>query len=169
MIYLSCIKKDIILKFYFLGVFNCKADAKGRVMLPIDLRNQLAPVLKDGFVIKKSYYAECLELYPAKEWQSVMEELDEKSRFEEDDMDFFRAFTAGSRQIVIDAVGRLLIPKDIIKEVGITKNVVLSPIKGCLEIWDKELYDSIGPVSKAAKKKLAKKVMGTDGIEDELS
>ena len=58
------------MEIYFSGVYNCKADAKGRVMLPISLRNQMAPLLHDGFFIKKSYYDECLEFYPDAVWKA---------------------------------------------------------------------------------------------------
>ena len=73
-IYLGYRNKPGSLDIFFFEVFNCKADAKGRVMLPVALRNQITPILKDGFYIKKSYYADCLELYPAHEWERVMAE-----------------------------------------------------------------------------------------------
>ena len=37
---------------------------------------------------------------------------------------------------------RLLISKDVIGLVGITKEVVLAPMDKHLEIWDRALYDS---------------------------
>ncbi|MEP1016824.1 division/cell wall cluster transcriptional repressor MraZ, partial [Maribacter dokdonensis] len=69
---------------YFFGTFNCKADAKGRIMLPVALRNQMTPILNEGFFIKKSYYNECLELYPAQEWYKIMAEMDQSNRFDEE-------------------------------------------------------------------------------------
>ena len=144
---------------YFLGSFTCKADAKGRVKLPIALRNQMTPILKDGFYIKKSYYNECLELYPAYEWRRVMAELNEKSRFEEENVDFIRMFTDGLRQVEMDATGRLLIPKDVIGLVGITKEVKIAPIGKHLEIWDKAAYEKAITASKKDKKELARRVM----------
>ena len=66
------------MEIYFNGTFFCKADAKGRVMLPVALRSQVAPIVNEGFFIKKSYYDECLELYPAYEWKLVMRNLNEK-------------------------------------------------------------------------------------------
>ena len=146
------------MELFFWGVFNCKADAKGRVMLPVSLRNQILPLLNDGFVIKKSYYDECLELYPIKEWVKVMQELDDKSRYDDENIDFIRKFTAGLRQVEIDATGRLLIPKDVITLVGITKEVVLAPIRRHIEIWDKDLYNESIKATKEEKVKLAKRV-----------
>ena len=63
---------------YFFGTFNCKADAKGRIMLPVALRNQVAPILKDGFFIKKSYLSE-LEIWDKKAYdQSISATKEEK-------------------------------------------------------------------------------------------
>ena len=138
---------------YFFGTFNCKADAKGRIMLPVALRNQVAPILKDGFFIKKSYLSECLELYPAYEWHRVMAELNEKSRFDEENLQFIRMYTAGLRQVEV------LIPKDIISLAGISKEVVIAPIGKRLEIWDKKAYDESISATKEEKVKLAKRVM----------
>ena len=46
-------------------------------------------------------------------------------------------YTAGLRQVEVDASGRLLIPKDVVAMVGITKEVVISPMGKHLEVWDK--------------------------------
>ena len=129
------------MEIYFSGVYNCKADAKGRVMLPVSLRNQMAPMLNDGFFIKKSYYDECLEFYPAEVWRAEVKKLNERLGDSRKDRDFKRKFTAGLRKVEIDATGRLLIPKDIIGLVDIKKEVTLSPMDNHLEIWDKATYD----------------------------
>lgn len=129
------------MEIYFSGVFNCKADAKGRVMLPVSLRNQMAPMLNDGFFIKKSYYDECLEFYPSEVWKAEVKKLNERLGDSRKDRDFKRKFTAGLRKVEIDATGRLLIPKDVIGLVDIKKEVTLSPMDDHLEIWDKATYD----------------------------
>jgi len=147
------------LNIYFFGTYNCKADAKGRVMLPIALRNQMQPILKDGFYIKKSYYKECLELYPAKEWEKVMGELDEKNRYDEEVDDFIRIFTAGLRPVEVDGTGRLLIAKEVMAMAGISKEVKIAPIRKHLEIWDLEVYEKAVIATKERKKELAGKVM----------
>ncbi|MEL6917979.1 MAG: division/cell wall cluster transcriptional repressor MraZ [Bacteroidota bacterium] len=155
---------------YFVGSYNCKADAKGRVMLPVTLKNQVTPILDEGFVIKRSYlYENCLELYPMSEWNTVMKELNAKSRYDRDVLNFIRKFTAGLRQIEIDATGRLLIPKNLVTMVGITKEVVLTSMGKYLEIWDKDLYEKEINVSPEEGANLAKKVMGGEDKKDELS
>lgn len=128
-------------------------------MLPVALRNQMTPILNAGFFIKKSYYNECLELYPAHEWNKVNEELNQNSRFDEESQRFIRIFTDGLRQVEIDASGRLLIPKDVISMVGIAKEVKIAPMGKHLEIWDKKTYEASIAATKEEKKILVDKVM----------
>ena len=39
-----------------IGTYECKADTKGRVMLPSALKKQLAVVMQSGFVLKRYTY-----------------------------------------------------------------------------------------------------------------
>ena len=119
----------------------------------------MSPVLKEGFFVKKAYYNDCLELYPAKEWYRVMQELNEKSRFDEDNLDFIRIYTDGLRQVELDATGRLLIPKNIMGLAGITKEVKIAPMGRYMEIWDLAKYNNRVSATKEKKKTLANKVM----------
>ena len=38
------------------GTYECKVDAKGRLMLPAALKKQLLPILQNGFVLKRSVF-----------------------------------------------------------------------------------------------------------------
>ena len=39
------------------GTYECKVDAKARILFPSALKKQLQPVLGDGFVIKRSGFS----------------------------------------------------------------------------------------------------------------
>ena len=78
-------------------------------------------------------------------------------------------YTAGLRQIEVDANGRLLIPKDVIGMVGITKEIVIAPIGKHLEIWDKDTYEKAITATKEEKKALAKRVMSSNKNVDNVS
>ena len=99
---------------HFIGTYQCKADEKGRIMLPVSLKKQLSDKLNNGFVIKRAVFNSCLELYPLKEWDELMLRINKLNRFNKKNIDFIRRFTAGVRQIDIDISGRILIPKDLI-------------------------------------------------------
>ncbi|NQW35962.1 MAG: division/cell wall cluster transcriptional repressor MraZ [Flavobacteriales bacterium] len=124
-----------------IGTYECKSDAKGRLMLPNALKKQMAAVIQDGFVLKRSVFHSCLELYPMQEWNLMMTDVNKLNRFVKKNNDFIRLFTAGVKVVDLDALGRLLIPKDLSAFSGISKEVVLTTTVGIIEIWDKDKYE----------------------------
>ncbi len=151
----------------FIGTYECKADVKGRVMVPVTLKNQMSPILNQGFVIKRSVFQPCLELYPMEEWNLLMQQMNKKNRFKKKNNDFIRTFSAGVKPIEIDATGRLLIPKDLVTIANISKEVVLSSAINIIEIWDKDSYEKVIEETAEDFAALAEEVMGDNG--DELS
>jgi MraZ protein len=165
-LYLSLISSNRNSLNTIVGTYECKADSKGRLMLPVSLKNQLAASLQDGFVLKRSVFQQCLELYPMAEWNLMMQKINKLNRFVKKNNDFIRRFTAGVRMIEIDATGRLLVPKDLAVFASISGNVVLSSAVNIIEIWDKDLYekaidDSVGDFAD-----LAEEVMGDINFDD---
>tara|TARA_B110000259_G_C13756243_1_gene298701 strand:- start:108 stop:575 length:468 start_codon:yes stop_codon:yes gene_type:complete len=126
---------------HFIGTYECKADTKGRIMLPVALKKQLAQNLAEQFVLKRAVFNNCLELYPIQEWGAMMEKVNQLNRFNKKNNDFIRRFTAGVRLVEVDATGRLLIPKDLVIHAGISKETVISSAVNILEIWDKDRYE----------------------------
>ena len=153
---------------HFIGTYECKADVKGRIMLPAALKKQLIKTLDKGFVIKRAVFNQCLELYPLDQWESLMEKVNKLNRFNKKNNDFIRRFTAGVKFVEIDATGRLLIPKDLTNHAKISKEVVVSSVVNILEIWDKSLYEKAIDEATTDFATLAEEVMG-DQNEDDLS
>ncbi|MGL2995292.1 division/cell wall cluster transcriptional repressor MraZ [Flavobacterium sp. TSSA_36] len=143
-----------------IGTYECKVDAKGRVMLPSPLKKQLAASLQDGFVLKRSVFQPCLELYPMAEWNVMMQKVNGLNRFVKKNNDFIRRFTAGVKVVEIDALGRMLIPKDLVGFASIAKDVVFSSAVTIVEIWDKELYEKSISGEDLDFAELAEEVMG---------
>lgn len=143
-----------------IGTYECKADVKGRLMLSSALKKQLAPVLQEGFVLKRAVFQPCLELYPMSEWNAMMSKVNKLNRFVKKNNDFIRRFTAGVRMVELDATGRLLIPNDLQKFAGITKEVVLSSAVNIVEVWDKEKYEVAIDAAAVDFGELAEQVMG---------
>ena len=154
---------------HLIGTYECKADSKGRIMLPVALKKQLFKKIKEGFVIKRAVFNKCLELNPIFEWELLMEKINKLNRFNKKNIDFIRRFSAGVRFIEIDSTGRLLIPKDLLKNAGITKATVISSVVNILEIWDKKLYEESISEAKINFAKLAEEVMGDKDEKNELS
>ncbi len=164
--YILYLSKATILMQHFIGTYECKADEKGRIMLPVSLKKQLSDKLKNGFVIKRAVFNSCLELYPLKEWDELMLRINKLNRFNKKNIDFIRRFTAGVRQIDIDISGRILIPKDLINHSKISKDIVVSSAVNILEIWDKSLYEEAIDDAKGDFGNLAEDVMGDKTVND---
>ena len=143
-----------------IGVYECKLDAKGRAPLPAALKKQLAALTEGGFVLKRSVFSKCLELYPLEEWNAVMGQVGQLNRFVKKHADFIRMFTAGVKPVELDNAGRILIPKDLMAFAGLGETLVFASAPFGLEIWDKEAYENVVQASEADFGALAEEVMG---------
>lgn len=151
-----------------IGTYECKADAKGRVMFSTALKKQLQPVVSQGFVIKRAVFQPCLELYTMQEWTLMMQKINKLNRFVKKNNDFIRRFTAGVKTVDFDSAGRILIPKDLCEFASIKKQVVLSSAVNIIEIWDKDNYEKAIDDAAVDFAELAEDVMGNTDA-DELS
>jgi MraZ protein len=149
-----------------LGTYECKADIKGRIMLPSGLKKQILPVLNDGFVVKRSVFNKCLEIHPMSEWEKIVNQVNKLNRFVKKNNDFIRSYMSGLKIVSVDNSSRLLIPKDLIKFAGLEKEIVLSSSVNIIEVWDKVEYEN--SVSKSLDNfgDLAEDVMGDNSYLD---
>jgi MraZ protein len=152
-----------------IGTYECKADVKGRLMVPAPLKRQLTPIMSNGFVIKRAVFQPCLEIYPMEQWNALMDKMSELNRFNRKNVDFIRRFTAGVKTVEMDAAGRINIPKDLASFAAITKEVVLSSAINIVEVWDKQAYEQA--INNAANDfaDLAEDVMGDTKLPDGIS
>ena len=152
------------------GVYECNADAKGRIMLPVafkkQLEKQLGKALKEGFVIKQSIFSKSLELYPMSTWNELVKDVNKLNRFVKKNVEFIRMFNYGVKPVELDGNSRLLIPKDLMTFSSISKNVVMSAAVSMIEIWDKKLYEQSIKNSSSNFEKLAEEVMGRNEINN---
>lgn len=152
-----------------IGVHECKMDSKGRVTIPSGLKKQLLPMIDRGFVLKRSVFQNCLELYPMEEWEKTMSKVNKLNRFVKKNNDFIRMFTAGVKLLEVDANGRLNIPKDLMAWANLKNDLVLSSAVGMIEIWNKDAYEASLSDPEVDFGTLAEDVMGSinepgDGI-----
>lgn len=110
--------------------------------MPASLKKQL-PAMDSGFVLKRSVFESCLELWPMEEWNKMMLKINKLNPFDKKNDLFIRRFMAGVKMIDIDDAGRMLISKDLIEFAGISKELVFSSKVNIVEIWDKKAYDAV--------------------------
>ena len=95
-----------------------------------------------------------------------MEKLNGLNRFVRKNADFIRIFTAGVKNIEVDASERILVPKDLKIFAGLNKEVVVSGAGVFFEIWDKEAYERVISISEDDFGKLTEEVMGRIDVEN---
>ena len=152
---------------HIIGTYECKADVKGRIMLPTALKKQLQKIISDGFIIKRSVFNQCLEIHPMSEWNLVVSQVNQLNRFVKKNNDFIRSYMSGLKLVDIDKSGRLLIPKDLFVYAEIDKEIVLSSSVNMIELWDKKKYEKSVAKTLQNFSSLAEEVMG-DQTKKEL-
>ncbi|MDF3076847.1 MAG: mraZ [Sphingobacteriaceae bacterium] len=147
---------------HFLGEFDCKLDAKGRMMVPAGLKKQLPDAEREGLVINRGFEKN-LVLYTRKEWDKITDDLGRLNQYEEKNRKFIRYFTRGASELSLDASARVLLPKALLEYAGIGNDVVLLCQFNKIEVWAKDAYDSQLDNEPENFSSLAEEVMGGAG------
>lgn len=144
----------------FIGTYECKIDDKGRLKVPSSLIKQMENFEDKTFVVKRSVFQPCLEVYPMKAWDKLMDKINKLNRFIKKNADFIRMFTAGVKTVELDTAGRLQISKDLTHFGSLTKDIVITSAGELFEIWDKETYEKVIATNEDDFASLAEDVMG---------
>lgn len=145
----------------FIGTYECKIDDKGRLKVPSSLIKQMENFDDKAFVVKRSVFQPCLEVYPMNAWDKVMGKINKLNRFIKKNADFIRMFTAGVKIVELDNAGRLQISKDLTVFANLQKDIVITSAGELFEIWDKDDYEKVISISEDDFANLAEDVMGT--------
>ena len=143
-----------------IGTYQCKIDFKGRIKIPAPLQKQLLNFLSKPFVVKRSVFNKCIEVYPLEEWNVIVNQVNSLNRFVKKNNDFIRLFNAGVKLVDLDSNNRVLISKDLLQFADIDKNIVLSSSVNMIEVWDRDKYENKLLTSTPDFSKLAEEVMG---------
>lgn len=114
----------------FVGTFEHALDGKGRVVLPVAFRHQLA---ERGIV---SQYQGCLGLWTEDGFADVAARLTEKVRAGLAPQDAVRAFAADATEARPDAQGRIFLPQRLRDYAGLERDLVIIGAIDRAEIWD---------------------------------
>lgn len=143
----------------FIGEFDCKLDAKGRLMVPSGLRKQLDPAANESFVVNRGFEP-CLVLYPKNDWERISAEVNQLNQYVKKNREFIRYFYRGATELTLDGNGRVLLPRRLQEYGSIEKEVVLFAYSDRIEIWDKDKYENLLTDEPDDFADLAEEVMG---------
>ena len=128
----------------FIGCYKAKVDDKGRLIFPFAFKSSMGEGASLRFVVKKSLFAECLEMYAFDEWERDSEAVRSRLNFfNPEHAAFWREYMRGTADVEPDGkLGRMTIPKSLLEQAGIDKDVVFAGSNHMIEIWDKDKYEA---------------------------
>ena len=127
----------------FYGKYPAKVDDKGRLVLPAAVRKDIPSGGDMRFVIKKSIYDSCLEMYSFEEWTRQEEKIKEGlDFFNPDHVKFWREFMRDVDIVEPDSkLGRISISRELLDAIGVTKEVVFFGVGFKMEVWAKDAFE----------------------------
>ena len=132
----------------FIGDNTCKADNKCRVVVPASFRKAMVASCQSVFVLRKNVFEKCLDMYPMDEWERMIADIRSKlNLFDAKHVAFLREFCRGTQEVEMDTNGRVLLPRKMLEEVGIDKEMVFAGQDVLIQVWDVKTYEevAVGP------------------------
>ncbi len=124
----------------FTGEYECKMDAKARLLFPAKLRAKLPESSRNEIVLSQGFEP-CLTIYPKEEYQKVFEKVSSLNQFNLEHRNLQRNFFRGSLEIELDNMGRFLVPKRMAQYAKLDKDTLIVGRGNVLELWNPEEYD----------------------------
>ena len=118
-----------------IGEYEHSLDAKGRVIMPAKLREDMG----EKFILTKGLDG-CLFGFSQKEWANFEEKLKTLPLTNKNARDFVRFFLSGAIECEIDKQGRFLIASNLREYANMEKDVVIIGVGTRLEIWNKDKW-----------------------------
>jgi MraZ protein len=144
---------------FFTSEFECKLDAKGRLVLPSRIKAQLPEDGGQELVIRKGFEP-CLILYPMVEFKKVFSKISGLSEFNEEYRILQRSFLSGVVTVELDSNGRLLIPKNMLAYAQLDKEALLVGTGSKVEVWNPAVFEKNQIKDPGELSKLAGKYLG---------
>lgn len=124
----------------FSGEYDCKLDAKGRLVLPARLKAKLPEAPTQVLVALRGFEA-CVVLYPLVSWEKIAEKVLALNEFEEEYRLFQRSFLRGSTEIELDGQSRLLLPKTLLNYAQLEVDILAVGVGNRIELWNLKNYE----------------------------
>ena len=127
----------------FLSRSTHKVDKKGRVSVPAAFRSALGPALGDGVVLAKPLTGQhSIEATPMARVQARLAQLD-TLKSDSSQRAAFMMMTLGNMRLTgIDGDGRMILPEDLMENIGITDSAVFVGLGHTFQIWEQTALDA---------------------------
>jgi MraZ protein len=122
----------------FTGTFDHNLDAKNRLTIPSKFRAALA-----GGVYLVRGVERCISVYPTQTYEQIAAQtlqginpLSPKGR------ELRRMLYANASETELDSAGRVMLGQKFLEHAGIGREVVVTGVGECLELWDRSAWEA---------------------------
>lgn len=144
----------------FIGKYEHNLDAKGRIVIPGKLRNEL----HTSFILTRGLDS-CLTIYSLEQWEKIFIEINKLPTTKKAARQYIRVLTSSACECTLDNQGRILIPTNLATPVGIKKECIIVGANDHIEIWDKEAWEEYINIADEGFEEIAENL--SDLIKDE--
>ena len=124
---------------FFTGEFECKLDAKGRLVLPSKLKSILPEASFGQLVIRKGFEPNLI-IYTLNEYKKLHNIISSLNEFNSEQRKLKRNFFSSIIRVELDNNGRFHLTKNMLLHAQINKEVILCGMGNIIEIWNKKIY-----------------------------
>lgn len=125
---------------FFTSEYECKLDAKGRLVLPAKIKSNLPEVSTTELMLRKGFESNLI-LYPMTEYRKIHHQISALNEFNPEERLLKRLFFRSVAQVELDSAGRILIPKAMLGHAQIDKDALLIGMGTYVEIWDPAQFE----------------------------
>lgn len=125
---------------FFTSEYECKLDAKGRLVLPAKIKANLPEVSTHELVIRKGFEPNLI-LYPMLEYKKIHAKIAALSEFNAEQRKLKRNFFRSIAQVELDNAGRILLPKPMLAHASLDKEAILIGMGNYIEMWNPQLFE----------------------------
>ena len=124
---------------FFTSEFECKLDAKGRLVLPSKLKSNLPAASIRQIVIRKGFEPNLI-IYPLNQYKKLHNKISSLNEFNTEQRKLKRNFFSSIIQVELDNSGRFLIPKNMLTHAKIDRKAIICGMGNVIEIWNNKIY-----------------------------
>ena len=119
-----------------IGEYHHNIDEKGRLIIPSKFRIELG----EKFIVTRGM-EKCLFVYPMKDWNNMISELNKLSFTKKDYRTFMRMLLSGATECELDKSGRVNISNPLKSYASLEKECVIIGVNDRLEIWSENGFE----------------------------
>jgi MraZ protein len=120
----------------FMGEYHHNLDAKGRLIIPAKLRDQVG----DKMIFTRGMEG-CIFGYSEEEWQKIEDKLARLPLTKRSARKFTRMFYSGAQEAEFDKQGRVTLTTTLREHAKLSKSCVIVGVYNRIEIWSQDQWE----------------------------